>query len=201
MSRPSQCSLHQEEFTFGEHPRKPTIRNAWFQQWNTRELMVGAAISWYSILLVPLLPFITELLQGSTWTGGVIWRIPWPRRYFLPNNDAVFQDDHTPIHTAGTVQSWFEEHEGELQHLPWPARSPDLNIIEPLWSVLETRVSNRSPPPISLKQLEDVLQEERYKIPLDTVQRLYESIPPRIAAVLKAKLSNTTLIKKRIQYL
>jgi hypothetical protein len=24
--------VHQEEFTFGEHPRKPTIRNACFQQ-------------------------------------------------------------------------------------------------------------------------------------------------------------------------
>jgi hypothetical protein len=37
------------------------------------------------------------------------------------NNDTVLQDDSAPIHTAGTVQSWFEEHEGELQHLPWPA--------------------------------------------------------------------------------
>jgi hypothetical protein len=36
----------------------------------------------------------------------------------------------TPIHTAGTVQSWFEEHECELQLLSWPAQSPDLNIIE-----------------------------------------------------------------------
>jgi hypothetical protein len=39
------------------------------------------------------------------------------------------------IHTAGTVQSWFEEHEDEVQHLPWPAQSPDLNITEPVWSV------------------------------------------------------------------
>jgi hypothetical protein len=30
MGRPSRCSLHQEEFKFEEHPRKPTIRNACF---------------------------------------------------------------------------------------------------------------------------------------------------------------------------
>jgi hypothetical protein len=29
----------------------------------------------------------------------------------FPNNDAVLQEDNVPIHTAGTVQSWFEEHE------------------------------------------------------------------------------------------
>jgi hypothetical protein len=39
----------------------------------------------------------------------------------FPNNGAVFQDDNAPIHTAGTVQSWFEQHEGELQHLRWQA--------------------------------------------------------------------------------
>jgi hypothetical protein len=77
----------------------------------------------------------------------------------FPNNDAVFPDDNAPIHTAGTVQSWFEERKGELQHLPWPAQSPDLNITELFWSVLETRVRNRFPPQTSLKQL-DALQQE-----------------------------------------
>jgi hypothetical protein len=48
-------------------------------------------------------------------------------------------------------------------------------------------VRNRFPPPTSLKQLEDVLEEEWYKILLETVQNLYESIPRRIVTVLKAK--------------
>jgi hypothetical protein len=38
------------------------------------------------------------------------------------NNDAVLKDDSAPLHTAGTVQSQFEEHEGELQHLPLPSQ-------------------------------------------------------------------------------
>jgi hypothetical protein len=42
---------------------------------------------------------------------------PMMQTLFL-NNNAVFRDDNAPIHTAGTVQSLFEEHEGELQHLP-----------------------------------------------------------------------------------
>jgi hypothetical protein len=71
-----------------------------------------------------------------------------------------------------------------------PARSPDLKLTEPLWSVLETRVRNRFPLPTPLKQLEDVLQEEWYKIPLETVQNFYDSIP-RTAAVLKAKSGPT----------
>jgi hypothetical protein len=46
---------------------------------------------------------------------------------------------------------------------------------------------NRLPPPTSLKQLEDVLQEELYKIPLETVQNFYESYPRRNAVIWKAK--------------
>jgi hypothetical protein len=72
----------------------------------------------------------------------------------LPNNDAVFQDNNSPMHTARSVQSWFEEHEDALQHLLWLAQSPTLNITEPLWSVLESRMRSRFPP-LPLKQLEE----------------------------------------------
>jgi hypothetical protein len=80
----------------------------------------------------------------------------------------------------------FEEHEGEPEHLSWPAQSPDLNIIVPLWSVLETRGRNRLPSPTSLKQFEDVPEEEWLKVLLEAVQNLFEPIQ-RIVTVLKAK--------------
>jgi hypothetical protein len=125
---------------------------------------------------------------------------PMIQALFL-NNDTVFQDYNVQIHTAGTIHLSSVEHAGELQH-PWLTQSSDLNIIEPLWSLLETRARNRPPPPTSLKQLGDVLHEEWYRIPLETNQNLYESIPRRIDAVLKAMcLFNTTLIKKSLQYL
>jgi hypothetical protein len=88
----------------------------------------------------------------------------------FPNNDAVFQDDCAPVHTAGTVRSWFEEREGKLQYLFWPVQSADLNIIDPPRSFLEIEARNRFPSPTSLKQLEDVLREEWCKILLETVQ-------------------------------
>jgi hypothetical protein len=45
-------------------------------------VIVRATISWYIILLVPLLPFMAKLPQGSMWTGWVIRCIPWSRCYF-----------------------------------------------------------------------------------------------------------------------
>jgi hypothetical protein len=59
-----------------------------------------------------------------------------------------------------------------------------LNIIEQLWSILDTRVRNRIPPSTSL----NLLEEEWCKIPLPTVQNLYEFISRRIATVLEAKV-------------
>jgi hypothetical protein len=97
---------------------------------------------------------------------------------FFPNNNAIFQEDNVLVHTAGIVHSRFQGHKCELQRLPWPAQSPDSNIIEPLWSVSETRLRNRFPSPTSLNELEEVLQEEWCKMLLETVNRV--SIPKQL---------------------
>jgi hypothetical protein len=81
-----------------------------------------------------------------------------------PNNDEIFQGDNLPIHTSRSVLSRLEEHDDARHHLPWTAQSPDLNIIEPLWSVLESRMRSRFPSPSSLKQLADRLHEQWYRL-------------------------------------
>jgi hypothetical protein len=52
----------------------------------------------------------------------------------FPNSNSVFQDGSAPIRTAETVQSWIEEHEGELHHHPWPMNQI-LKIVGPVWYV------------------------------------------------------------------
>ena len=112
----------------------------------------------------------------------------------FPNNDATFQDD-SPIHTARSVQSCFEEHEDALQHL-WLAQSPELEILSNHWSVLESRMRSRFPP-LSLKQLE----EEWYSMPLETIQILHGSVPRRIQALVTGKWwPNSMLIKKCVSF-
>ena len=71
-------------------------------------------------------------------------------------------------------------------------QSPDLNIIEYLWCVLERQVRNRYPPPSCHKDLEQVLMEEWLNIPLQgEVKKLYHSISRRIEAVQKAEGGRT----------
>ena len=87
--------------------------------------MIWAAISWYSggsIITV----------NDRITAGGCIDILgnqmhPMVQILF-PNYGAVFQDDSSPMHTARSVQFWFEEHEDILHHLRWLAQSADLNI-------------------------------------------------------------------------
>jgi hypothetical protein len=60
-------------------------------------VMAWATPSWYSILLAPLLPFRAELCN----------QVHLMIQTLFPNNDAGSQDDNTPTHTAGPLQSWF----------------------------------------------------------------------------------------------
>ena len=122
-------------------------------------MLIWAAISSYSA--GPIIT-LSGRISASDYVDILGNQVHPVVQMLFPNNDAIFQDCSSPEHTAGNVQSWLQEHEDALQHLPWPAQSPDLNIIEPLCSVQESWVRSRLPPPSPLQQLEDVLHEQRH---------------------------------------
>jgi hypothetical protein len=94
MSRPSRSSIHQEKFTFGEHPRKPTIRNSWFGSTSETRGRFCDGLGGNIVVQCAVGPIIAH--------HGSIIASEYVDRFFL-NNEAVFQDDNVPIHTAGTV--------------------------------------------------------------------------------------------------
>ena len=96
----------------------------------------------------------------------------------------LFQQDNARPHTARVTMNYLEQN--NINVLPWPYKSPDLNPIEHLWDQLDKRVRQRQPPPQTLDQLRQMLQQEWRTIPRNNVRNLIESMPRRWRAVLAA---------------
>ena len=134
--------------------------------------MIWAAISWCSA--GPILT-VNFRITASDYVDILVNQVHPMIQLLFPKNDTILQDK-IRSYPQPEVFCWFEEHEDPLQHLPCPAQSPDLDIIEPLWSVLECRVRSRFPPPSSLKQLKDILHEESGTVLRKILLRTYMSL-------------------------
>ena len=69
----------------------------------------------------------------------------------------------------------------------WPAQSPDLNPIEHLWGYLKSMLAEYEHPSSGIQELWKRIEEEWEKISVEECQKLIESMPRRIQAVLRAK--------------
>ena len=105
--------------------------------------------------------------------------------YGKSSEDIIFQQDNDPKHTSRLAQNWFETN--GIKVLPWPAQSPDMNPIEHLWDHQKKRLSEYPHPPGGMLELWERVEKEWEKIPKEVCQNLIESMPRRIAAVLRAK--------------
>ena len=56
--------------------------------------------------------------------------LPTVRLHF-PSGTIYLRQDNSSIHSAGVVQAWLQD-QPDIQLMPWPAKSPDLNPIENL---------------------------------------------------------------------
>jgi hypothetical protein len=104
----------------------------------------------------------------------------------------IFQQDNTRIHTALLTQEWFEKHRVYVEG--WPAHSPDLNPIEPVWRWLKLKLFELHPELIHMGQSERdwevfkrCIQEAWDAIPQEKIDRLILSMERRCRAVQKAR--------------
>ena len=105
--------------------------------------------------------------------------------YHYEEGEYIFQHDNDPKHTAKATARYLEDQ--NIKVLPWPAQSPNLNPIEKVWDTLKVRIGRREKRPTSIHELRNVVLEGWERIPKEKIQRLYESMPRRVEAVLKAK--------------
>jgi len=94
----------------------------------------------------------------------------------------VYQQDNAPIHTARSTRKFFED-EG-ISVLPWPACSPDLNVIENLWGHLVRRVYENGKQYDSINDLTKAIFDAWGKVPQDYLAKLVSSMKDRICEVL-----------------
>lgn len=102
---------------------------------------------------------------------------------------AIFQQDNARPHTARLTTQFLAAN--NVNGLPWPSMSPDLNPIEHMWDVLDRRVRERVNAPANMRELFQALQQEWATIPAQTVRNLIQSMPRRCRAVIAARGGHT----------
>ena len=103
----------------------------------------------------------------------------------MDRGEVVFQQDNDPKHTSRLAQEWFQQ--SGIEVLDWPAQSPDLNPIEHLWFHLKQRLNGYETEAISMYEVWQRVEKGWNAIPMEVCLGLIESMPRRVAAVLKAK--------------
>jgi transposase len=83
------------------------------------------------------------------------------------------------------VQDFLQQQ--QIDQLPWPANSPDGNPIEHAWDALDRAVRSRDVQPSNLDELATALQEEWRNIGQWRINKLVESMPRRIQAVIDSR--------------
>lgn len=107
--------------------------------------------------------------------------------------DPLFQQDNARVHTAKDILAWLDENGIDLED--HPPLSPDLNPIEHAWVELKRRLHKQYPDILDTKggpekvrdRLAEVLPHVWATIPDTFFEKLWKSMPSRVAAVIEAK--------------
>lgn len=103
-----------------------------------------------------------------------------------PEVNCRFQEDNASIHTAKLTKEWLNKQNFEV--LEWPAKSPDLNPVENVWSELARKVYDNGRKQYNdLDALKVAIQKAWDELEFGYIDSLFNSMPKRFAACIRAK--------------
>lgn len=101
----------------------------------------------------------------------------------------LFQQDGAPSHTAKSTAAYLDRN--NIETLPHPPSSPDVNPIEPLWHTLKELIRAREHIPTNLDELKIAIREAWELITVEDIDKHAKSMMKRVEAVLEANGGHT----------
>lgn len=109
--------------------------------------------------------------------------LPSIPRLKYSNAEYIFQQDGASCHTARSTMVWLTAEAIPL--LEWPSSSPDLSPIETVWHKMKQKL--RKEPSRTLQDLRSTITNIWESFGAEECQKLVDTMPRRIEAVIKAK--------------
>lgn len=101
----------------------------------------------------------------------------------FPGGNFILQQDNCPVHTARRVTQWLEEQNISL--LPWPSKSPDLNVMENVWGLLVKKINRENGfRPQDVDELRNKISETWNELDPAYARALVSSMHHRLNSVL-----------------
>ncbi|GFU86947.1 transposable element Tcb2 transposase [Trichonephila clavipes] len=97
----------------------------------------------------------------------------------------LFMDDNAPCHRTVAAEKLIESE--DIEHMDWPARSPDLNPIENVLEFLGRCLAARTIPPVTIRELRLALQDEWAAMPQKLIDTLILSMGRRYETFLAVR--------------
>ncbi|KAF4678040.1 hypothetical protein FOL47_006992 [Perkinsus chesapeaki] len=112
--------------------------------------------------------------------------IPWYRQQPLARRKKlVLMQDNAPSHCSQfSKESLRKKGIGEAKILPWPSNSPDLNVIENLWSFIKQDIYGEGRQYSTLDELWSAIERSAREVPKSFIEKLCDSIDSRLRRLI-----------------
>lgn len=167
----------------GNASRLETIHEVDRYQGGTLMIWAGVSLGFRTDLVL-----VEGFLTANQYRDNILEPIVRPHAARIGENFILMHDNARP-HVARTVRHFLEQHNIEV--LPWPAQSPDLNPIEHVWDMLKRRVLNQGLVFQTREELFNCLQEQWQQIDQNDIDNFIRSMPNRCRAVINNRGGHT----------